>query len=89
MTLFTALSGQPASLTQPGQCQRVYQQLHGETAGAEEVAQAFIRTQLAQLRDVPGELPEAPEQLPAWVEQRCAEVAQAYADYLEQRQQGQ
>ena len=88
MTLLTALSGQPASITQPGQYQRLYQQLYGETAGAEEAARAFVRVQLAHVRAAPSELPPIPEQLPAWIEQRCADVAQAYADYLEQRQQG-
>ncbi|HAA41240.1 MAG TPA: hypothetical protein DCE36_14320, partial [Pseudomonas sp.] len=88
MTLLTALSGQPASITQPGQYQWLYQHLYGEAPGAEEVARAFLHTHLAQVRDAPSELPQMPEQLPAWIEQRCADVAQAYADYLEQRQQG-
>ncbi|WLG54410.1 iron-containing redox enzyme family protein [Pseudomonas extremorientalis] len=90
MTLLTALSGQPASITHsaPGQYQRLYQQLYGEAQGAEEIARDFLLAQLTQMRDAASDLPEMAEQLPAWVEQRCAQVAQAYADYLEQRQQG-
>lgn len=89
MTLLKALSGQPASITQSGQYHQLYQQLYGEARGADDAARAFLQAQLAQVRDAPSELPQAPEQLHAWVEQRCAEVAQAYADYLEQRKQGQ
>lgn len=90
MTLFTALSGQPASITHsgPGQYQRLYQQLYGETDGAEAAARDFLQAQLARVKDAPSELPEMPEQLHAWVEQRCAAVARDYAEYLEQRQQG-
>lgn len=90
MTLFTALSGQPASISHagPGHYQRLYQQLYGEAQGAQEAARDFLQVQLAQVEDAPNELPDEPEQLHAWVEQRCAEVAQAYAEYLEQRQQG-
>jgi hypothetical protein len=90
MTLLTALSGQPASITPsaPGQYQGIYQQLYGEAQGAERAAREFLQAQLAQVQDRPGDLPPVPEELPAWVEQRCAQVAQAYADYLEQRQQG-
>ncbi|CAH0135586.1 iron-containing redox enzyme family protein [Pseudomonas carnis] len=90
MTLLTALSGQPASLTDSaqGRHQRVYQQLHGETQDATELAREYLHDQLALVEATDCDLPEAPEQLMAWVEQRCAEVAQAYADYLEQRQQG-
>lgn len=91
MTLFTALSGQPATLTDSadGRHQRVYQQLYNEAQGCEALAREFLLAQLAQVQDVPCELPDTPEQLPAWVEQRCATVARDYADYLEQRQQGQ
>lgn len=90
MTLFTALSGQPASISHagPGHYQRLYQQLYGEAQGAQEAARDFLQAQLAQVEDATNELPDKPEQLHAWVEQRCAEVAQAYAEYLEQRQQG-
>lgn len=90
MTLFTALSGQPASITHsgPGQYQRLYQQLYGETDDAEAAARDFLQAQLARVKDAPSELPEMPEQLHAWVEQRCAAVARDYAEYLEQRQQG-
>ena len=90
MTLLTALSGQPASITPsaPGQYQGIYQQLYGEAQGAERAAREFLQAQLAQVQDRSGDLPPVPEELPAWVEQRCAQVAQAYADYLEQRQQG-
>ncbi|MBN2992273.1 iron-containing redox enzyme family protein [Pseudomonas cedrina subsp. fulgida] len=90
MTLFTALSGQPASISHagPGHYQRLYQQLYGEAQGAQEAARDFLQAQLAQVEDAPNELPDEPEQLQARVEQRCAEVAQAYAEYLEQRQQG-
>ncbi|MBI6634891.1 iron-containing redox enzyme family protein [Pseudomonas paralactis] len=90
MTLLTALSGQPASLTDSalGRHQRVYQQLYGETPDAAELAREYLEDQLAQVEQTDCDLPEAPEQLTAWVQQRCAAVAQAYADYLEQRQQG-
>ncbi len=90
MTLFTALSGQPASISHagPGHYQRLYQQLYGEAQGAQEAARDFLQAQLAQVENASNELPDEPEQLQAWVEQRCAEVAQAYAEYLEQRQQG-
>ena len=91
MTLLTALSGQPASITPSahGPYQGLYQQLYGEGRGVEEAARSFLQAQLALVREAASQLPDMPEQLPAWVEQRCAEVAQAYADYLEQRQQGQ
>lgn len=90
MTLLTALSGQPASLTDSanGRHQRLYGELYREGGGAETAAREFLLEQLAQVQAAPNELPELPEHLPAWVEQRCAEVAQAYAEYLEQRQQG-
>ena len=90
MTLLTALSGQPASLTDSaqGHHQRVYRQLYGETPDAAELARDYLQDQLAQVEETDCDLPEAPEHLAAWVEQRCAVVAQAYADYLEQRQQG-
>ena len=90
MTLLTALSGQLASMHHSGygEYQRVYQHLYGEAPNAESVAREFLQTQLAQVQDATNELPAEPEQLLAWVEQRCAAVAQDYADYLEQRQQG-
>ncbi|MGE7815949.1 iron-containing redox enzyme family protein [Pseudomonas sivasensis] len=90
MTLLTALSGQPASITHPvhGQYRGVYQQLYREAPGAEEAARAFLQGQLSQVREASSELPPLPEELSAWIEQRCADVAQAYAGYLEQRQQG-
>ncbi|WLH66482.1 iron-containing redox enzyme family protein [Pseudomonas sp. FP2309] len=90
MTLLTALSGQPASVHHSGcgDCQRVYQQLYGEAPDACALAREFLHTQLAQVQDAACELPDEPDHLFAWVEQRCAAVAQAYADYLEQRQQG-
>ncbi|MBD8190178.1 iron-containing redox enzyme family protein [Pseudomonas fluorescens] len=90
MTLLTALSGQLASMHHSGygEYQRVYQHLYGEAPNAESVAREFLQTQLAQVQDATNELPVEPEQLLAWVEQRCAAVAQDYADYLEQRQQG-
>ncbi|KAE9655029.1 iron-containing redox enzyme family protein [Pseudomonas sp. PB105] len=90
MTLLTALSGQLASMHHSGygEYQRVYQHLYGEAPNAESVAREFLQTQLARVQDATNELPAEPEQLLAWVEQRCAAVAQDYADYLEQRQQG-
>ncbi|AZF05956.1 iron-containing redox enzyme family protein [Pseudomonas sp. R5-89-07] len=90
MTLLTALSGQPASVTDAahGRHQRVYQQLYGESPDAMELAREYLQDQLAQVETTASDLPDSPEQLPAWVEQRCAAVAQAYAEYLEQRQQG-
>lgn len=90
MTLLTALSRQSASdpLAAGGRYQQLYQQLYAETRCAEEAAREFLQAQLAQVQDGASELPEQPEQLLAWVEQRCAAVAQDYADYLEQRQQG-
>ncbi|KAF6691229.1 iron-containing redox enzyme family protein [Pseudomonas sp. EKM23D] len=90
MTFLTALSGQPASMhhSAHGRYHALYQQLYSEAEGAGEAARDFVQAQLAQARKLPGDLPEVPEHLTAWVEQRCAEVAQAYAEYLEQRQQG-
>lgn len=90
MTLLTALSGQPASVTDAaqGRHQRVYQQLYGESCDALELAREYLQDQLAQVETSASDLPDSPEDLPAWVEQRCAAVAQAYAEYLEQRQQG-
>ncbi|MFJ4131976.1 iron-containing redox enzyme family protein [Pseudomonas cyclaminis] len=90
MTLLTALSGQLASMHHSGygEYQRVYQHLYGEAPNAESVAREFLQTQLARVQGATNELPAEPEQLLAWVEQRCAAVAQDYADYLEQRQQG-
>jgi hypothetical protein len=90
MTLLTALSGQPALFTEPveGQFQRLYRQLYGEAAGAEEAARAFLHEQLAQVDRSASELPADPQQLPGWIGQRCAEVAEEYASYLKQRQQG-
>ncbi|MDF2794090.1 MAG: hypothetical protein K0S85_1843 [Pseudomonas orientalis] len=90
MTLLTALSGQPASVTDSahGHHQRVYQQLYGESPNATELARDYLQDQLAQVEEVVSDLPEVPEQLLAWVEQGCAAVAAAYAEYLEQRQQG-
>ena len=68
MTLLTALSGQPASLTDSaqGRHQRVYQQLHGETQDATELAREYLHDQLALVEDTDCDLPEAPEQLMAW-----------------------
>lgn len=90
MTLLTALSGQPASVHYSGcgEYQRVYQQLHGEAPNACALAREFLHSQLALVKDADSELPDEPEHLYAWVEQRCAVVAQAYAEYLEQRRQG-
>lgn len=90
MTLLTALSGQPASVTDSahGHHQRVYQQLYGESPNATELARDYLQDQLAQVEEAVSDLPEVPEQLLAWVEQGCAAVAAAYAEYLEQRQQG-
>ncbi|MBA1429198.1 iron-containing redox enzyme family protein [Pseudomonas orientalis] len=90
MTLLTALSGQPASVTDSahGHHQRVYQQLYGESPNATELARDYLQDQLAQVEEAVSDLPEVPEQLLAWVEQGCAAVAEAYAEYLEQRQQG-
>lgn len=90
MTLLTALSGQPASVHHSGcgEYQRVYQQLYGEAPDAAMLAREFLQARLAQVRDAASELPDEPEHLYAWVEQRCAAVAQAYAEYLEQRRQG-
>ncbi|MEX5542356.1 iron-containing redox enzyme family protein [Pseudomonas poae] len=90
MTLLTALSGQPASVhhSNHGHYQRVYQQLYNEAPNARELAHEFLQSQLAQVQHAASELPDTPEQLPAWVEQRCTAVAEQYAEYLEQRQQG-
>ncbi len=90
MTLLTALSGQPASVHHSGygEYRRVYQQLYDEVPDAGALAREFLQAQLAQVRHAANELPDEPQHLCAWVEQRCAVVAQAYAEYLEQRQQG-
>ncbi|MGY2289582.1 iron-containing redox enzyme family protein [Pseudomonas sp. SDO528_S397] len=90
MTLLTALSGQPTTLTPTAnrRYEAIYQQLYNETPGAHDVAQALLHDQLAQLPDAPDPLPEDAAQLPAWIEQRCTAVAEAYASYLQQRQQG-
>ncbi|KTC62739.1 hypothetical protein AO262_29365 [Pseudomonas fluorescens ABAC62] len=91
MTLFTPLSGQPASVHHSGhgEYQRVYQQLYGDAPDATALAREFLHARLAEVQDAASELPDMPEHLGAWVEQRCLTVAQAYAEYLEQRQQGQ
>ncbi|PPA05644.1 hypothetical protein C4E44_02800 [Pseudomonas sp. MWU12-2312b] len=88
MTVFKPLSGTSSTLAdsshEPYRDLYVVLYSHGPDAGLR--AQTFLRQQLARAAELPCDLPEAPEQLSAWAEQHCAEVARAYARYMNDSQ---
>lgn len=91
MTLFEPLSGTSSALSGPvaaGRYRELYDLLYSNGADAGPQAEVFLRQQMARAAQLPCDLPEAPEQLSAWAQARCAAVAQDYAGYLEDRQQG-
>ena len=70
------------------------QDLYRRLAGAEPdaatraEAAAFLRGQIAALRDAPAELPREPQELQAWMVANTEAVHARYASYLEERRAG-
>jgi hypothetical protein len=90
MTLFTPLSGSPSTVAQAtaGPLRELYDALYSDAPDADQRAEQFLRQQLALAAELPSDVPESPEQLSSWAQDHCAEVAGAYAQYLEARRQG-
>ncbi|NCE83650.1 iron-containing redox enzyme family protein [Pseudomonas sp. Q1] len=89
MTVFQTL--QSASQWQhEGPLRSEYQRLLTDwDTGAAQSAADFLQAQLAQVSTTEDtSLPASPEQLMSWVELNCTAVAEQYAQYLQERQQG-
>ncbi|RCL21509.1 hypothetical protein C6A77_22295 [Pseudomonas sp. AFG_SD02_1510_Pfu_092] len=74
----------PASATGPSLSER-YQAL---LEGRDDTSGAWLHEQLALAQELPDDLPDDPAQLETWSARHAAQVADAYARYLEQRRQG-
>jgi hypothetical protein len=90
MTVFKPLSGTPSALAD---CSRdgyrdLYEVLYDNGPQARQRAENFLRQQLEHAAELPCDLPDAPGQLLSWTEKHCADVAGAYASYLDERRQG-
>ena len=73
------------SMTASHSLQHRYQTL---LQGHDATSAAWLNEQIARVEQSPDDLPANPSQLPAWSAQHAAEVAKAYAEYLQQRHQG-
>ncbi|MNM43448.1 hypothetical protein D3C81_543280 [compost metagenome] len=86
MTVMTCKStAQQRSKTASHSLQQRYQNL---LQGHDATSAAWLDEQIARVEHCPDDLPAHPSELPAWSAQHAAEVAQAYAQYLQQRRQG-
>jgi len=91
MTVFQTLQSTSDHWPQEGILRRDYRRLLNADRDAEsaKLAEGFLRAQLDIVRPDDGpSLPTSPDQLMGWVENNCAAVAQKYARYLQERQQG-
>lgn len=82
-TCKTAVKGK-ALATVPSLHARYHELLEGR----DTTSAAWLNEQLAHARRLPDDLPADPAQLQAWSAQHAAQVAEAYAAYLQQRRQG-
>lgn len=57
-------------------------------AGHDDASAAWLDEQLSHAANLPDDLPDSPSDLPAWSTRHAAQVAVAYADYLEHRRRG-
>ncbi|HDS1816286.1 TPA: iron-containing redox enzyme family protein [Pseudomonas putida] len=86
MTVMTCKTpSQERSMTASHSLQQRYQNL---LQGHDATSAAWLDEQIARVEHCPDDLPATPSELPAWSAQHAAEVAQAYAEYLQQRRQG-
>jgi len=74
----------PASPTGPS----LQQRYHALLEGPDPTSLAWLYEQLEHAQRLPDDLPANPAHLEAWSARHAADVAQAYATYLEQRRQG-
>ncbi|MGB3127673.1 MAG: iron-containing redox enzyme family protein [Pseudomonas sp.] len=90
MTVFQTLQSAAGEVQKEGPLRRLYQRLltDGDAESA-QLAADFLHAQLDAVDHLDAEqLPPSPSQLMGWVEHNCSTVAQAYAQYLQARQQG-
>lgn len=66
----------------------LYFALYGDPQHAAADGAAYLREQIASVRDIPAELPPAPHQLQAWMRERVDAVGAEYREYLAARKQG-
>lgn len=57
-------------------------------AGHDDSSALWLDEQLSRAANLPDDLPDTPSDLPAWSTRHAAQVALAYAGYLEQRRRG-
>jgi len=73
------------SMTASHSLQHRYQSL---LQGHDGTSAVWLDEQITRVEQHPDDLPPSPSQLPAWSAQHAAEVAKAYAEYLQQRREG-
>jgi hypothetical protein len=66
----------------------LYFALYSDPQGAASDGAAYVREQIAAVRDMPAELPPALHQLKAWMQERVEAVGAEYREYLAARKQG-
>ncbi|MBD9484025.1 iron-containing redox enzyme family protein [Pseudomonas sp. PDM14] len=88
--IFTA-SRYDASLGRSGPVRRLYEALLQTTLSdsARADAKSYLDAQLEQAAQLSCDMPAHPEELLQWVREGAQRTTQAYADYLDERRQGQ
>jgi hypothetical protein len=66
----------------------LYFALYGDLEGSAEKGAAWLREQIAAVRDLQADLPPAPHELKAWMQERVEAVGAEYREYLAARKQG-
>ncbi|MFJ4067236.1 iron-containing redox enzyme family protein [Pseudomonas sp. NPDC089996] len=85
----TVMTGKTAALAPlPALRDSLARRYHALLSGKERGTRQWLAAQLAHVSVEPDDLPETPDQLGTWSAGHAAAVAQAHAQYLEQRRQG-
>jgi CheY-like chemotaxis protein len=84
----TATPARRALATAPQHARELYFALSADPDSASGTAQAWLRGQIASVRDIPADLPRRLAALPAWVQGRTDTVGAQYREYLAGRKQG-
>ena len=66
----------------------LYFALYDDPLGHARAGEAYLRSQLAAVQDIPADLPPTLSQLPAWIEARSEAVGIQYRQYLAARKGG-
>ena len=90
MTVLTRLHStpaQPQAINPAGNIRCIYDALLKDE-NPQALAQSFLHEQLQNAGQLPDTLPQDPTTWHAWVAEHCTDVAQQYAEYLQQRKAG-